>query len=144
MLHQLLVRSPSLISALLRRQMTSTASNSLTEVVSKLNAFAPLTLAESWDNVGLLIEPATPRLVPYYTAKNDQLRIKLNVNLFPKTSGSHFADQRSHRERHAGGSGQEFRFDYFLPSANFLVAEAHYPEVNMMPTLFKGCSSYNP
>lgn len=38
--------------------------NSLTEVVQKLNAFAPLTLAESWDNVGLLIEPATPKYVP--------------------------------------------------------------------------------
>lgn len=39
------------------------ASNSLTNIVKKLNAFAPLTLAESWDNVGLLIEPATPRYV---------------------------------------------------------------------------------
>lgn len=30
----------------------------LGEVVAKLNAFAPEALAESWDNVGLLIEPS--------------------------------------------------------------------------------------
>lgn len=33
----------------------------LKSVVEKLNFFAPLRLAESWDNVGLLIEPHTPR-----------------------------------------------------------------------------------
>lgn len=31
----------------------------LSDVVTKLNEFAPLSLAESWDNVGLLIEPST-------------------------------------------------------------------------------------
>lgn len=36
------------------------SNNSLTDVVNKLNAFAPLSLAESWDNVGLLLEPSTP------------------------------------------------------------------------------------
>lgn len=41
-----------------RRKMAT-----LSSIVSKLNDFAPLSLAESWDNVGLLIEPATPRFV---------------------------------------------------------------------------------
>lgn len=35
----------------------------LSSIVERLNTFAPLTLAESWDNVGLLIEPSNPRLV---------------------------------------------------------------------------------
>jgi hypothetical protein len=30
----------------------------LKEVVARLNTFAPLSLAASWDNVGLLIEPS--------------------------------------------------------------------------------------
>lgn len=33
----------------------------LGEMVSELEKFAPLELAESWDNVGLLAEPSTPR-----------------------------------------------------------------------------------
>lgn len=35
--------------------------NSLGEIVQKLDAFANVKTAESWDNVGLLIEPATPK-----------------------------------------------------------------------------------
>lgn len=31
----------------------------LSEVIQKLNDFAPESLAEKWDNVGLLIEPYT-------------------------------------------------------------------------------------
>ena len=31
---------------------------SLKEVVGRLNSFAPLSLAASWDNVGLLLEPS--------------------------------------------------------------------------------------
>jgi putative NIF3 family GTP cyclohydrolase 1 type 2 len=30
----------------------------LKEVVARLNTFAPLSLAASWDNVGLLVEPS--------------------------------------------------------------------------------------
>lgn len=36
---------------------------SLNEIITKLNDFAPLSLAEKWDNVGLLIEPHTQRFV---------------------------------------------------------------------------------
>lgn len=32
----------------------------LSQVVQFLTSFAPLSLAESWDNVGLLVEPCTP------------------------------------------------------------------------------------
>lgn len=31
----------------------------LNDVVSKLNEFAPISLAEKWDNVGLLVQPFT-------------------------------------------------------------------------------------
>lgn len=41
-------------------------SNSLADIVQKLNGFASEKSAESWDNVGLLIEPATPK---YSTAR---------------------------------------------------------------------------
>lgn len=36
-------------------------SKSLGAIVKKLNDFAPEKIAEDWDNVGLLIEPATPK-----------------------------------------------------------------------------------
>lgn len=39
------------------------AGAALAVVVEKLNDFAPENLAEKWDNVGLLIEPYTKRLV---------------------------------------------------------------------------------
>lgn len=32
----------------------------LKEVVKQLNKFAPTSLAEKWDNVGILIEPSSP------------------------------------------------------------------------------------
>lgn len=32
----------------------------LSQVLQYLTSFAPLSLAESWDNVGLLVEPVTP------------------------------------------------------------------------------------
>lgn len=37
--------------------------HSLAEVVDVLEQIAPTKYAEDWDNVGLLIEPATPRYV---------------------------------------------------------------------------------
>lgn len=44
---------------------------SLGEIVEKLNGFAAIKSAESWDNVGLLIEPATPTYVLIKTVKID-------------------------------------------------------------------------
>jgi len=43
----------------------------LPEVVSRLNKFAPTSLAESWDNVGLLLEPHTKRPVKKIIITND-------------------------------------------------------------------------
>jgi len=43
----------------------------LPEVVSRLNKFAPTSLAESWDNVGLLLEPHTKRPVQKIIITND-------------------------------------------------------------------------
>ncbi|KAK7794481.1 hypothetical protein R5R35_004704 [Gryllus longicercus] len=44
---------------------------SLKEVLEKLKNIAPLTLAESWDNVGLLVEPSTPKHVKKIFLTND-------------------------------------------------------------------------
>ncbi|KAJ6640248.1 NIF3-like protein 1 [Pseudolycoriella hygida] len=44
---------------------------SLSEIVGVLEEFAPLSLAESWDNVGLLIEPSKPRIVKTALVVND-------------------------------------------------------------------------
>lgn len=46
-----------------RKFSSSNMANSLGEIVHKLNGFASEKVAESWDNVGLLIEPATPKYV---------------------------------------------------------------------------------
>ncbi|KAM8960166.1 NIF3-like protein 1 isoform 2-T2 [Pelodytes ibericus] len=43
----------------------------LRAVVSHLNAFAPPALAESWDNVGLLVEPSPPHIVHKLLLTND-------------------------------------------------------------------------
>lgn len=43
----------------------------LDEVVSQLNSFAAVSLAESWDNVGLLIEPYTSRTIKKILLTND-------------------------------------------------------------------------
>ncbi|KAM7433865.1 NGG1 interacting factor variant 2 [Porites harrisoni] len=43
----------------------------LKEVVTKLNFFAPLQLAEKWDNVGLLVEPSPPHSVKSILLTND-------------------------------------------------------------------------
>lgn len=50
----------------------------LSQVVEKLNSFAPENLAESWDNVGLLIEPNTQRL----TSNNDSIVDYVFMNIF--------------------------------------------------------------
>eukprot|EP00123_Amoebidium_parasiticum_P013845 comp22182_c0_seq1/m.32585 comp22182_c0_seq1/g.32585 ORF comp22182_c0_seq1/g.32585 comp22182_c0_seq1/m.32585 type:complete len:388 (-) comp22182_c0_seq1:76-1239(-) len=41
----------------------TTTDMDLKEVVSRLDGYAPLPLAESWDNVGLLVEPSAPHQV---------------------------------------------------------------------------------
>ncbi|KAJ0015927.1 hypothetical protein NQD34_014217 [Periophthalmus magnuspinnatus] len=43
----------------------------LKEVVQILEQLAPLSLAESWDNVGLLVEPSTPRPINTILLTND-------------------------------------------------------------------------
>ncbi|XP_064097517.1 NIF3-like protein 1 [Macrobrachium nipponense] len=43
----------------------------LKEVVKRLNNYAPTSLAESWDNVGLLVEPHTKRAVGVLMLTND-------------------------------------------------------------------------
>ena len=43
----------------------------LKEVVTRLNGFAPLHLAENWDNVGLLVEPSQPHTVKSILLTND-------------------------------------------------------------------------
>merc|ERR1719228_2545970 len=43
----------------------------LKEVVSQLESFAPTSLAESWDNVGLLIEPSEEKTVKTVFLTND-------------------------------------------------------------------------
>lgn len=50
-----------LLSSLLPTSIRTMAS--LPNVVEELTAFAPLSLAEKWDNVGLLIEPSSKHLV---------------------------------------------------------------------------------
>ena len=44
---------------------------SLSEVVRRLDENAPLSIAESWDNVGLLLEPSSPHIVKHLFLTND-------------------------------------------------------------------------
>ncbi|KAM6463278.1 NIF3-like protein 1 isoform 1-T2 [Liasis olivaceus] len=62
---RLFLQAPSLIVQSLRFFMD------LKVLVSSLNDFASLSLAESWDNVGLLVEPSPPHIVSTLFLTND-------------------------------------------------------------------------
>lgn len=59
----------------------------LNEVVSRLQTYAPLSLAATWDNVGLLVEPSAPLQVSNLLLTNDltqevmeeALKVKANM-----------------------------------------------------------------
>lgn len=57
------------------RTMSHAAENragvSLKDVVNAMNKFANTSLAASWDNVGLLIEPTEPKIVSHILLTND-------------------------------------------------------------------------
>lgn len=52
-------------------KLTSRSIMDLNALVSSLNDFASLSLAESWDNVGLLVEPSPPHTVNTLFLTND-------------------------------------------------------------------------
>jgi len=54
-----------------QRLMSAVVKMELREVVAKLHKFAPLWLSESWDNVGLLVEPSSPLIVNKLMLTND-------------------------------------------------------------------------
>lgn len=57
--------------------------------MKKLEDFASLELAERWDNVGLLIEPATPQAVKHILLTND-LTEKVNNDIFKLNNNNNF------------------------------------------------------
>lgn len=82
----------------------------LNEVVKQLNLFAPTSLAEKWDNVGLLIEPSSPHQVKKILLTNDLTppvmteAVTMGANLIisyhpPIFSGMKCVTQRSWKER---------------------------------------------
>lgn len=74
-----------------KRRMTDTAGNkigvSLKEAVDVIRQFADTSLAASWDNVGLLVEPTQPKVVSCILLTNDltedvmEEALQLNINL---------------------------------------------------------------
>ncbi|XP_054913804.1 NIF3-like protein 1 isoform X1 [Poeciliopsis prolifica] len=66
----LLLRS-SVHSPSARRLSVSASPMELKEVLQVLEQLAPLSLAESWDNVGLLVEPSKPRPIKTVLLTND-------------------------------------------------------------------------
>lgn len=53
------------------RMASSSTGLALKSVLEEFNRLAPLTLAESWDNVGLLVEPSDPKIVRKILLTND-------------------------------------------------------------------------
>ena len=79
-----------MFSSIIFRKMSSTPSAigmNLKEIVKKLEIFAPLHLAGSWDNVGLLIEPSGEKIVKKIFLTNDltepvmEESIKVNTDM---------------------------------------------------------------
>lgn len=54
-------------------------------VVNKLNQLAPLSLAESWDNVGLLVEPCELKTVKRMLLTNDLTEAVMKEAIASKT-----------------------------------------------------------
>jgi len=54
-----------------QRLLSTAAKMELTEVVARLQQFAPTWLSETWDNVGLLVEPSSPHIVKMLMLTND-------------------------------------------------------------------------
>ena len=83
----ILLSSSFFCSARFVRSAHKRAGMNLTKVVSKLNKFAPLSLAEKWDNVGLLVEPSGQHEVESVLLTNDltekvlQEAVEKRVNL---------------------------------------------------------------
>jgi len=73
------------------RKMSCSANKSaylgatLSEVVSVLETIAPTSLAESWDNVGLLVEPSAPHVVQKLMLTNDLTEPVLNEAISANT-----------------------------------------------------------
>ena len=59
------------VSASKHLSNSSYESMELAEIVRKLNTFAPTSMAGSWDNVGLLVEPTPPHQVSKVLLTND-------------------------------------------------------------------------
>ena len=74
-MHFNVYRSSATLKRLLKNIYSSAAcyhsAMDLKEVVTRLNGFAPLHLAENWDNVGLLVEPSQPHSVKSILLTND-------------------------------------------------------------------------
>ncbi|CAH1402455.1 unnamed protein product [Nezara viridula] len=62
-------------------ESTEINKNSLEVVLKELNKFADLSLAEKWDNVGLLIEPATQRPVNKILLTNDLTEVVMQESI---------------------------------------------------------------
>lgn len=70
-----------------RRYMSNEVGMQLNDVVGRLKTYAPLSLAASWDNVGLLVEPSSPHVVSNLLLTNDltqevmeeALKVKANM-----------------------------------------------------------------
>jgi len=67
--------------------MLTVAKMDLKEVVTRLHKFAPPWLSESWDNVGLLVEPSSPHTISKLLLTNDLTEtvageaVGMNVNM---------------------------------------------------------------
>lgn len=66
-----MLRNKGLLGQIVKLSQVRQYSMELAEVVRRLNKFAPTSLAESWDNVGLLLEPHTKRHVKKIILTND-------------------------------------------------------------------------
>jgi len=54
-----------------QRLVSTAVKMELTELVARLQKFAPPWLSESWDNVGLLVEPSSPHVIDKLMLTND-------------------------------------------------------------------------
>ena len=58
----------------------------VSKVVGKINKFAPKSLAGSWDNVGLLIEPTLPHVVNSILLTNDLTEVVMEEAINKKVN----------------------------------------------------------
>lgn len=98
----------------------------LSQVVDKLQDFAPLSLADSWDNVGLLVQPTEEKLISHILLTNDltenvmQEALDLKTDMIITYHPLIFAPMKSITTRYWKVIGDKLRVPFYIKFIRYI------------------------